>query len=566
MESAADVAGYEPTLPPTVAEQEGERDIHVRRHISQIVGYLDAGDAAGADQALRGIAFSELLTGGSALHAALRQLSHAVPVGALATPERPALLLALAIARREATGHLDALVPLLVSAAAGLRKKTTLAPGERARDLSLAALCLNLAQYSSECIEVTRRGADLVRGFQLTQDDGAAAIVGVAASDLAISFFLNDRVAEAASMWQWVREHTADPRVPRLMQADWGSSVVAILVGDRSLVSPLAAATLEVPLLPNEAAAPPRGPWWLMVATARAWTAIDRGDTAGALAITQTAVAASPTPAVMGPLGLVHCATLILNDRASSALSFVDEQLTVLSMHDATNTAPRLAAIGIVAAGIAGDRTLQARFADMVNAYPGPRNLALATVAMVVGDERAALSEPDQYSNDIFGPRWRALYWTLFAAIHAQHGNRAMAVEGLRNLLPLIDRHRLAGWLGLVPQASLDALRSAVAGSDLAFMQDVLPERATITVVPHIEFTAREEEILRFIGQGYTNAQIAAELFISPNTVKFHIAKLLKRLGVSSRDEAATAGATLLRRRTGRDEKTGFVTPTFGGG
>ncbi|MGF3054526.1 LuxR C-terminal-related transcriptional regulator [Microbacterium sp. YY-03] len=364
-------------------------------------------------------------------------------------------------------------------------------------------------------------------------------------------------------MWRWVREHTVDPRVPRLMQAEWGISVVGVLIGDRSQVSPLAAATLEVPLTPPEVAAQPRDPWWLMVATARAWAAADRGDIVDALALTQAAVSASPTPAVCGPLGLVHCAALILNDRGSSALAFIDEQLTFLSEHGAASTAPRLAAIGIVTAGIAGDRALQSRFADMVVDYPGPRNLALATAAMISGDERATVSEPSLYSDDVFGPRWRALYWTIFAAIHAQHGNRAMAVEGLRNLLPLIERHHLALWLRLIPQPALDTLRLAVAASDLAFMRDMLPTHASITVVPHVEFTAREEEILRFIGQGFTNAQIAAELYISPNTVKFHIAKLLKRLGVSSRDEAATIGAALLRRRIGRIGKSGFTTPKY---
>lgn len=547
----------------SVAQQEDERDVHASRYIATVVGFLDGGDPSGADQALRGIAFSELLTNAGPLHAAFRQLSFAVPVGELATPERPALLLALAVARREATGRLDALVPLLIAAATSLRKKTQQPFEERARDLSLAALCLNLAQHSQECIEVTRRGADLVRGFQLTHDDGAAHIIGVAASDLAIAFFLNDHVAEAASMWQWVREHTADPRVPRLMQADWGTSVVGLIIGDRSLVSPLSAETFEVPLTASEAHATPRDPWWLMVATARAWAAIDRGDIADALRLTQAAVTASPTRAVTGPLGLVHCTALILNDRASSALSFIDEQLQALAAEHSNRTGARLAAIGIVAAGITGDSALQSRFTDLVGDHPGPRDFALATAAMVVGNARATLSTPQQYSGEISGPRWQALYWTLFAAIHAQHGNRAMAVEGLRNLLPLIERHRLTGWLGLIPQASLDALRTAVAASDLAFMRDFLPECASITLVPHIEFTSREEEILGFIGQGYTNAQIAAELYISPNTVKFHIAKLLKRLGVSSRDEAATIGASLLRRRVGRGTKTGFSLPNF---
>jgi DNA-binding CsgD family transcriptional regulator len=48
----------------------------------------------------------------------------------------------------------------------------------------------------------------------------------------------------------------------------------------------------------------------------------------------------------------------------------------------------------------------------------------------------------------------------------------------------------------------------------------------------------RELEILRLVAQGKANKEIAAELFISVNTVKVHLAKIFHRIGVASRTEA----------------------------
>jgi two-component system response regulator DevR len=56
--------------------------------------------------------------------------------------------------------------------------------------------------------------------------------------------------------------------------------------------------------------------------------------------------------------------------------------------------------------------------------------------------------------------------------------------------------------------------------------------------------TPRETEILGLLSKGLTNREIGAELRISGQTVKTHIERLFKRLGVSSRAEAI---ATALR-------------------
>jgi DNA-binding CsgD family transcriptional regulator/Tol biopolymer transport system component len=57
---------------------------------------------------------------------------------------------------------------------------------------------------------------------------------------------------------------------------------------------------------------------------------------------------------------------------------------------------------------------------------------------------------------------------------------------------------------------------------------------------PHPELlTPREQEVLAYLRDGLTNAEIAVRLRISPDGVKYHVSEILSKLGVSSRQEAA---------------------------
>ncbi|MGZ4268280.1 MAG: LuxR C-terminal-related transcriptional regulator [Solirubrobacteraceae bacterium] len=61
-------------------------------------------------------------------------------------------------------------------------------------------------------------------------------------------------------------------------------------------------------------------------------------------------------------------------------------------------------------------------------------------------------------------------------------------------------------------------------------------QRVTDTECP---LTTREIEILGLTAQGYTNSRIARELWITEQTVKFHLSNTYRKLGVANRTEAS---------------------------
>ena len=62
--------------------------------------------------------------------------------------------------------------------------------------------------------------------------------------------------------------------------------------------------------------------------------------------------------------------------------------------------------------------------------------------------------------------------------------------------------------------------------------------------------TDRELTVLRLLAAGRTNPQIGAELYISTSTASVHVSNILRKLGVSSRVQAAAVA-----------ERAGLLTP-----
>jgi LuxR family transcriptional regulator, maltose regulon positive regulatory protein len=101
---------------------------------------------------------------------------------------------------------------------------------------------------------------------------------------------------------------------------------------------------------------------------------------------------------------------------------------------------------------------------------------------------------------------------------------QAVASEGSE----VVDMLESSAWLGTA--AWLDQLRRAASRAAPAVGPGVVPD---------VDLTPRELAILRMLPSRLTAPEIASELGISVNTVKFHLKVVYRKLGVSSRAEAA---------------------------
>ena len=97
------------------------------------------------------------------------------------------------------------------------------------------------------------------------------------------------------------------------------------------------------------------------------------------------------------------------------------------------------------------------------------------------------------------------------------------------------------------PEMLVQAIRAAAAGDALIAPSVTarLLEHFAATSAPRTpplptpELTAREEEVVRRVAAGRTNAEIADDLFISLSTVKTHLTSLSTKLDVRNRVEIA---------------------------
>ena len=106
----------------------------------------------------------------------------------------------------------------------------------------------------------------------------------------------------------------------------------------------------------------------------------------------------------------------------------------------------------------------------------------------------------------------------------------------------------MRAWLpSNVSQAELSAAVIAAAANLHVLTTDQMERRRRNSSFPITEeipdaLTRRELEVLRTMANGSGNKEIADQLGISDNTVKFHIAQIMAKLGAHSRTEAVAIG------------------------
>jgi DNA-binding NarL/FixJ family response regulator len=109
------------------------------------------------------------------------------------------------------------------------------------------------------------------------------------------------------------------------------------------------------------------------------------------------------------------------------------------------------------------------------------------------------------------------------------------------------------------PEQLVTAVRAAAAGNALIdasvtrrfiaqFTKAVRPAAATPSELRQL--TSREQDVLRLLTQGLSNAEIAGKLIVEETTVKTHVSRILMKLGLRDRVQAVILAY-----------ETGFVLP-----
>ena len=401
--------------------------------------------------------------------------------------------------------------------------------------------------------------AVLGRGWALARaTDDASALVWLAANESDALL----KLAKFASAAE-VALRALGPARQAGLQASWRATILAsnaseaLLAGGRTAE----AAALIDPLITG----PPDRDSWL-VHLARADIDLLRGDTDAAAARRRL------TDAIPARLGYYvdyaresaqRAAELaVWSGRPGDALEEVRRVLGLFKVSDLAIFCGRLLATGVRACADLAEQARARRDEPAAHAAEAAADDLASWVDQMAGapfaEHRFAATSPAERAS------WDAERTRLAGASDPEAWGRAAKTwEGLS----CPHRAGYAWWRQA--QAQLDAgppaaeaaaaLRAAAAAADghapLLAQVRLLAERARIPLQPQAAaarqtppperaparygLTGRELAVLRLLAAGRSNAQIGAELYISPSTASVHVTSILRKLGVSGRVQAA---------------------------
>jgi DNA-binding NarL/FixJ family response regulator len=125
-------------------------------------------------------------------------------------------------------------------------------------------------------------------------------------------------------------------------------------------------------------------------------------------------------------------------------------------------------------------------------------------------------------------------------ALLAGGGSRSKAEQAIRRA------HRTAVALGAEPlrrEVELLAQRGRLSLQEQ--VQTIAEPEAPDSPAASLGLTHREAEVLALVAAGRTNRQIGQTLFITPKTASVHVSRILAKLGVAGRGEAAAVAHRL---------------------
>jgi DNA-binding CsgD family transcriptional regulator/tetratricopeptide (TPR) repeat protein len=178
---------------------------------------------------------------------------------------------------------------------------------------------------------------------------------------------------------------------------------------------------------------------------------------------------------------------------------------------------------------------LAGRLAKLAVAHPGPVTLGfLARARALVAGDGAAAEDRYQQAIDLHSRARGPAHLARSQLLYGEWLRRAKRPRDARASLRIA--HQLFEDIGAEGFAGRARLELAAAG-------ETVPAH---TARDSHGLTPQEAQVTRLAATGATNAEIAAQLYLSPNTVDYHLRKVFRKLGVTSRRQLAQAQLKLV--------------------
>jgi DNA-binding NarL/FixJ family response regulator len=184
---------------------------------------------------------------------------------------------------------------------------------------------------------------------------------------------------------------------------------------------------------------------------------------------------------------------------------------------------------------IGGPRLVRAMVAELIDAQPGMRvERSFASIEEVEHHCATAALRCDVVLLDADDCRGEcAETIDRLLALGMPSKLVLLAVETTDEIVLAANTRRVDGVV--LKESSVAELYSAIA--HIRTGHAVMPARWR-AVPDAVALTPRHVDVLELVAQGYSNEEIALKLGLRPNTVKFHISEIFRRLGVRNRIEA----------------------------
>jgi DNA-binding CsgD family transcriptional regulator len=425
---------------------------------------------------------------------------------------------------------------------------------EAAGDTLAEGRALNARGFSLVGLGQTDEGiAELRRAVELAHNRENVSELGSAYTNLADALNQAGRTREALAVVERGRQVVSESSRPH----DWLAVMIAELkwqLGEWDAA--------EAWLPPRERRYTPTTTMYVLLQ--RATFALGRGDHTAArqyLDEIEEFVADSTEPQYLGTWGAVRGALSLREGDIEAGRRAVDEALDRIEFcSEDANRIVRLSAVGVAIEAEAIERArdlgedvslaqfrAEAMLARMRAGAEGDRPVERAWLAMAEAEATRVEGIPEPGCWAEAAEAWDALEWPYEATLarwrgaesQVQAGDReqaaARAGEALR-----AARELGAGWLERELEGLVARARLRLEGEPVAEQ----PEPPTEHDEP-FGLTPRERQVLALVAEGRTNREIGDTLFMAEKTASVHVSRILAKLGVRSRTEAAAVAHRL---------------------